>query len=122
MPIEKDIRDVLKDDASVASVVGTAIYPQEIPQDYPLPAITYHRSGNEPQYALDGETTLKNPQFAIDIWCESYEQARTLTDYVKAAMGAESSRFTAVQTTEFEIYEDDSGVHHISLDYSVWHN
>lgn len=121
MSVETDLYDTLTEDASIAGVVGTKVYPEFVPQQIDMPAITYYISGVMPQYALAGVEDLKNTHMAIDVWCATYSQLRTLTEYVKAAMDGESTLFTAVLLEQIDIYEEGTLTHRTSLDYSIWH-
>lgn len=57
---------------------GFRIYPELLPQNELVPAITYHKDGESHDYAFDGHIGLIPVEFQIDCWGDTYAAAKGL--------------------------------------------
>lgn len=113
MTIETDIN------AALDSVVSNRVYPNKLPQSPTYPAITYFRVTGRRMWSLSGSANLQNPRFQVDVWAQSYSDARTTADSVITAM-AGSSNFKVGGASDQDMYEPDTQLHRVSIDFSVW--
>ena len=114
------LRDRLVADGTVAGLVSTRIYAFQIEQDCTLPAISFQHIGDDPQNDLDGSTVVNNQHWEVDCWADSYSEASTLADAVEAAVLATGADFTAVRTDRGALFENQTGLYVITLDFSLW--
>ena len=105
--------------ASLTTLVSNRIYPIMMPQDPTLPAITYQRISNNPQWAMGGACGLDNPRMQIDCWTTSFAASKALGDALRKAM-AMPGTFNAIQLNDQDIYEVDTEIYRVSMDYSCW--
>lgn len=84
--IEKAIVSVLRNNGNVAGLVGTRIYPHEIPQSASVPAITYKQTSGERDHTMDGPSGFASPEYEITCWDDSYGTPRVLARYVRTAL------------------------------------
>lgn len=68
--------------SGVSALVGTRIYPLELPQKPTYPAIRYQRISNTD---TNGNTALRETRWQIDCWGQTYAAATALAAQVKAA-------------------------------------
>lgn len=117
------VRALLTNDATVAALVGTRIYPMQMPLDATLPAITIHEiSGNE-----DHVTGHGYPRFQISCWSTSFSQAQSMKEAVKDVL----NRYKGVASGNHikqiaflnsqDMYETESKIYHTYLDFRVTH-
>ena len=76
------VQDMLTDDAGVAALVGTRVYPVALPQTPTYPAISYQRISTTPQ---GGSTTLRVSRYQINCWATSYGGVQSLANAVITA-------------------------------------
>lgn len=117
--IEIDIFSYLRNDPTVAALVGSRIYPLLLPQDYDLPAITYTKISGSRINAKTGQTGLANPRFQFSCWGKTYLEAKKVADAVRIAMN--QFKGDAYMQDEQDFYEPDTGLYHVPVDFIVWH-
>lgn len=87
------------------------------------PYITYQRITAIEQTSLDtngGTGNLYNTIMQIDVWASSYGAAQTLAESVKTALKGWSNQ--NVVQSELDEYEQDTKLHRVLLDVSIWHS
>lgn len=72
--IEEDLFLSLKDIAPT--------YPMILPQNATFPALTYSVVTDIPHQALYGNIFERDARFQVDVWAESYSEAKSLKDTV----------------------------------------
>ncbi|MBS1170025.1 MAG: hypothetical protein H6R01_943 [Burkholderiaceae bacterium] len=113
MSIQGEISGLLDSLAAGGVWAGTA------PTNPTRPYITFFRSSNMPDNTLAGASGAVRTRLQIDVWASSYDEAQTLAMAVKAALGAWSRKF--IVEIEQDIFEDDTLLHRVLIDISVWH-
>ena len=83
MSVHKDLRDYLLADSTITALVGQRVYVEELPQNSPLPAITFLRVNVDHDHDLEGETGLATARFQIDSWADSPLNALALAERVR---------------------------------------
>lgn len=111
-------------DPSVAGIVGTRIYPKELPQTATLPALSYHVVFARGTYSYTGPSTLVRARVQMDAWANTYAQAVSLTEAVRRALVPFSNETVqgAFCTSTFDVPEPVPNVHHRAADYLVCFN
>ena len=114
------VRARLIADGTVLALVASRIYMIQLEQNCTLPAISTVPLGETPQNAIGGENALKNESWQVDCWDNSYTDVETLADAVESAMAAAGTDFDAVRTDRSVLFENQTGLYRISIDYSLW--
>jgi hypothetical protein len=112
--------------AEVAAL-GDRFYPVKLPQEPTLPAITYRRlSPGASDMTLDGPGGLKEPRIRLDVWDTSFTGARAIAEAVKTALNGfrgvcgDQELQGVFLAAEQDLYEDDTELHRVLLEFSVW--
>lgn len=79
--IDEAVRSILLADTAVYSLVGTRIYPLELPLRCTLPAISYSKPSNV------CKRVTRNPRFQIDCW----DKYGNFTEVQNLALAVESA-------------------------------
>lgn len=122
--IEFDVYAHLSGHAEITTFVGDEIYPIILPQrEEPYPSswagITYFLVSHPEVYSKDGPSGLSFPRMQISVWSPSYTKAKQLAELVKAAMHGYAE--FATKENEDDIYEADTKLYHIPLDFIIQH-
>ena len=117
--IETKIYAHLSTTTAITASVSTRIWPMTLPDNPTYPAITYERISSNPQFGLSGYASLDNPIITIDCWTTSYDQAKTLSTRVHAAMDS-AGTFKANLLTDNDDYNPDLQIYRVVQDYSCW--
>lgn len=86
MSAETDIYAALAGDAALAALVNGRVYPDTIPEECPLPAIAFIRSGGEKFYGLDNSLHAERVRMRIVCWAETRTAANEVGDAVTEAL------------------------------------
>lgn len=115
--IEKDLFDTLKNDATVAGLVGTRIYPLHMPQGVPMPAVVYQRISTTPINSLDGDTGVDAVRMQVSCWAATYLASRALSDAVRAAVTGNMPAVTEMDMTD---RDDELQYFRTIMDFRIW--
>lgn len=122
------IRARLIADTTVATAVGTAIYPVTLPQNPPDKSITLTLINEGRGHTLTGEYS-PNSLVQIDCWATAYSDSVSIADAVSASL--ESFRGTmgsilyvsaCLQRSRQTLYESDTLQNRVVLEFDVWHS
>lgn len=117
MTFEADLRSHLLNSVSV----GERIWPVTR-ANQTLPAITYQRIAGVPQNDLDGDDgNLLNIRMQIDVWATTHDAVKALAEAVRTRMQTAASTFHAVMILDQDIYEDESRIYRVLMDFSCWY-
>lgn len=86
MSAETELRAGLVAHGPLVALVGQRIYPDAIPEDKPLPAVVYVRSGTERIRSTSGRNFGEWVDVSIQCWAETRTQADAVADEVIAAV------------------------------------
>lgn len=127
------IRALLIADGATAALVGTRIYPNELPQKVQLPAIVYTLISDVPEASFDGDTstTLKAARLQIDCYARAdgsgsaprgaYEKAHAVAACVERVVGNLAEHdLSANYESARDLYDNVSQYHRVSMDFTVW--
>jgi hypothetical protein len=129
------LRAYLLDDAAIAAIVGTRIYPIVLPQGQVQTSIVYTRISGFGDNHMLGPSGLSRPRIQIDCWSQSADTAAQLANLVKERVDGfrgswlwgEDSPAEAIVVQgvffegERENYDDAAGLYRVSRDYFIWH-
>ena len=123
MDIEERIRARLR--TELASLVGSRVYPTEVPQRATLPAVTYTRLDSDWSHAMGADTGNVHARFSVGYWDENYLNAITGAGEIKTAMSryAAPNGGTIIEDCflegEWQDHDPERGAYSISLDYQI---
>jgi hypothetical protein len=117
--IEEALRTILLADPTLYALVGTRIYPVQLPLDCTLPALSYFQV-SEPFNRITG-----TPRFQIDIFSNDYSQVKQIKAAVENALNGYSGTVSdhnieiIVPLSSFDSYDSETGVYHIPYDFKI---
>jgi Protein of unknown function (DUF3168) len=132
--IRVGLRAYLLDDAAIAAIVGTRVYPIVLPQGQVQTSIVYTRISGFGDNHMLGPSGLSRPRIQIDCWSQSIDTAAQLANLVKERIdgflgtwlwGEDSPEEAIVvqgvfYENEREDYDDVSKLYRVSRDFFVW--
>lgn len=129
--MQGDFRTILTGDAGVSALVGTKIYWSEIPQGKTRPVICLHLVSELNNHTMGGTVDLEDATVQVDCWGDTWTDAITLSEAVKAALDGYSGTvgstvfqgvFKRSERQDFQKPGNGEGKYHrVSSDYQVFH-
>lgn len=89
MSPEELVNTTLTGAAAVTAIVSDRIFPDEIPQERPLPAIVYRRAGTDPRFTLNDTLALTRALMRVSCWAATRMAAELLADEAQTALVAQ---------------------------------
>lgn len=86
MNVESAIYNILKNNAPVAAVVGTRIYPNTAPQTTPNPCIVFQERSVDPSDTKSGVSRLDTCYIGVDCYCDTQKACKDLAKLVRTAL------------------------------------
>lgn len=86
MTIRAAVKQYLGAQATLASLVADRIFPVARPQSSPLPAVVFKRLNGAHAHWITGGAGRADPRFLIDCIADTYSDADTLAEAVRAVM------------------------------------
>ena len=86
MPIGTGVSALLLADPTVSGLIGTKIFPWEVPQGTVLPAVSYQQTGNERVRSLSGPSGRARPRLQIDVYADTYDLAHQISDAIRQVL------------------------------------
>lgn len=119
MYFEESMATYLRKDAGVQAVLGSSLYPVDIPQDAGLPACAYQRISGPRELNHDGETVWVRARIQFTVDASTYAQAKSIAGAIKAALNGFSGRMEAAPVMECRIENESDGYSHASGVFTV---
>ena len=118
---------LLQSNAGVATMVGSRVYPQLVPQTAERPAIAYQRISHIPEYSHSGFSSLAKTRFQLTLEGNTHTEALSLALAVRRALGGKTNTvgdLTVVTMVENETdgYGDTAMVPVVRMDLMMQHN
>lgn len=128
MTFESTLYTVLGQDAGVATLVGTRIYPLVRPQGGTLPAVVWQEISASPANAMDGFGNLTSYRIQITAWAKTFKAAAALRDAIRAALQAENESISPPprlrstwQPSGPDSFEQDTRLYGCPADFTIWY-
>lgn len=131
--IATGLRTLLLGDSNITAIIGTRLYPIQLPQKPTLPALTYFRVSGEEQASNSGSQDYGWARFQIDAWAETFNEAETLANLVKERLHGFSGTVSNSDSpplswvfqgifamTMRDFYEPEPKQYRVSRDYMMW--
>lgn len=106
---------------------GQRVYPQRLPQQPTLPAMTYLMVSDPIEHTHSGPSSLGHPRFQLDCWGSTYLEAKHCARQIMALMSAYVGMMGDVEVNaslplEARDNEDpETGRHWVSIDVVIWY-
>lgn len=117
--IDEAIRAILLANTTVSNIVGTRIYPLNLPLDCDFPALSYSKP-SDPYNRIVGK-----PRFQIDCWAEDFTEVQNLKIAVQNALDGYSGTVLGINIEiiipldSVDTVEQNLGVYHIPYDFKI---
>ena len=132
MSVEPGLVAHLQADAAVAALIGDRIYPGgRIPEEAPLPAITYRRVSTFAQQGIGGLASLTEVRMQVTAWAEGDSgtaTAKQIAAAVVQSLAGFRGEWGAVPISgiNFDDMQDidpdpDPEVVGVDMDFMIWH-
>jgi hypothetical protein len=118
---------LLGSNAGVATMVGSRVYPQIVPQTADRPAIAYQRISAIPEYSHSGFSSLTRTRYQLTLEGNTHMEALSLALAVRRALAGKTNTvgdLTVVTMVENESdgYGDTAQVPVVRMDLMMQHN
>lgn len=110
------IRNILRASGGVTALVDQRISPAERAQDESLPAVVLTLVSCVPQNHLNGAPTLDANRVQLDVFAETYEDAREVAAACRSALEAGG----CVLDNEMDGFEPDVSEYRVTQDFLLW--
>jgi hypothetical protein len=131
MSAAADIRTFVLADATVASLIGTRMYPLNLPQAPTFPAITYQWISGQHVQSINDRSGLSGPRVQFTAWAITYLQAEAVFEALRKrldgfnGMAGSTRIYGAILESERDILSErldpEPTVFGRSADFFVWH-
>ena len=130
MLIEQAIKTELESTTALTALIGERIYYVKAPQDVETPYIVFFKVTGPREHSHDGASGLAHPRFQFSVFSTTYYEAKQIAEQLQAALQAFSGTMgtgTGVHVgacfyeDENDLYEVESKLYHIAVDYTFWH-
>lgn len=118
---------LLQSNAGVATMVGSRVYPQLVPQNATRPAIAYKRISAIPEHSHSGFSSLTRTRYQLTLEGNTHAEALNLALAVRRALSGVRNTvgdLTVVTMVENETdgYGDTAQVPVVRMDLMMTHN
>ena len=130
MKIEQAILKELLADSGITSLIGERLYYVKAPQDVVKPYVAFFKASAPREYSHDGASKLAHPRFQFSCFATTYYEAKQITEAIRAAIEAFSGTMGGAGGVEVghcflinesDIYEENTKLFHVAVDYLIWH-
>lgn len=107
--------------------VGSRVYPQVLPQNPVLPALTYHQVSGPAERSHSGNSNLTKARYQISCWSKNYLEVKSIAVTITQALngykgGAGTKTIQAsFKANEIDDYEPDTGLRRAIVDVIITH-
>lgn len=129
MIIEQALHDQLAATTAVTDIVSTRIYPEMLPENPTLPAITYQRTSGARTQVMSAASGLAAPHFQVDAWAATYAAVKALATQVRKALdgytgtlgGTGGVAADIMLLNDIDLLDPETGWHRVVMDFEIWH-
>ena len=118
---------MLSDDTDVAALIAdagiTRVFHLVPPQDPTFPYVTYQIISGEPEYSLNGQTTLFRNRIEINVWAKNTESVQAVNLAIRKTLTAfrgtvnDTLIYGIFLENESDFYEANLKIFRMSTDY-----
>ena len=131
MYVEHALLKHLQAQTALATIVGERIYYVNAPQDVETPYIVFFKVSATRGRSLTGTSHLVTSHFQFSIFSETYYEAKQIAEQIQLALqdknneiiGGDSGVRVSIQYDgEQDLYEPETGLYHIPVEYLIDYN
>lgn len=131
MYVEHALLKHLLAQAALSALVGERIYYVNAPQDVRTPYIVFFKVSATRERSLTGTSHFVNSRFQFSIFSETYYEAKQIAGQIQLALqdknneiigGDNGVRVSIQYDNEQDLYESESGLYHIPVEYLIDYN
>ena len=126
MAIEEAIYSRLSGYSPLSALVGARIYPSKLPQDVTFPALCYLKISETSEHIFGGDIEARTARIQVSAFADNYYGVKNISKQIKAALrryagtiGTVTIEDILIEGGEMDLYEPETGIHHIPIDASV---
>ena len=130
MTVIEMLRIELLADPTILELIGSRIFPNELPQAIALPAVCCSVVSSVPEQSFDGSVSsrLVNTRVQVDVYARAvsggptaYEGAHAAADAVLEVIGnLVRPELSAQLEVARDLFDNVTQYHRVSMDFSVW--
>lgn len=127
----EEIRTALVTFPGLQALVGNGdspetyrVYSQLMPQDSAMPTIVMSKQSQIRENLLDDNGTdgVDNQRCRFNIYAKTLAECETVKTQISLALAAhDNTNFKAVEVFQLDLYEDDTHLYRVSIDFSIWY-
>ncbi len=102
--------------------INNRAYAAYAPQDVANPYIVFRLIAGSRRYSHDGFSSLSVDRVQVSVYADTYATARGVADEVINRMESWATAQATFMASQVDIYEEETKLYHIPVDYEVWHN
>lgn len=117
--IEIDLRAAMIAAPAVTALVGQRIAAGILPEGELRPYVTYSLVTGERIPSMTDSGLMRHARMQVNCWSQSYSEAKQIALAVQSAIEA-SALFEVVFIGDQDLYDPETNLFYMVLDYSVW--
>ena len=110
MNIEEALVKKLLDHAGLKALIGSKIYPEEIPQGTQLPAVFWIKVSDIKDHFLTGQSNLERPIYQFTAQANSKGAVKPVAEQIKAALCDYQGDLHGVEVQKIELQNEFSSM------------
>ena len=110
MNIEEALVKKLLDHAGLKALIGSKIYPEEIPQGTQLPAVFWIKVSDIKDHFLTGQSNLERPIYQFTAQANSKGAVRPVAEQIKKALSDYQGDLYGVEVQKIELQNELSSM------------
>lgn len=123
--IEAAVFSALTGNVPLAALVGTRVFPDQLPQETQVPALVVTVISDVPESSLDGASSaaVSNALVQVDVYAKTREETRAVATAVKDAMDLKTGStggFDCWPSSAGNLFDDETQHYRIRMDFNVW--
>ena len=130
MKIEQALSKELLAVDGVTDLIAQRLYYVKAPQNVTKPYVVFFKASGPREYSHDGASNLARPRFQFSCFATIYYVAKQIAEAIRAVIEAFSGTMggaggvevgSCFCINESDMYEDDTRLYHVAIDYLIWH-
>ena len=123
--IEEAIFSKLTSEPAVTNLVGTRVYPSQLPQNPTYPAVVYRRVSTQWPYDLSGPGNMGFPRFQFDCYGLSYGSVKGVAQTLRLVLSGFAGSVDGVEIcgiwflSEVDGFDPVADVDRVAVDFRV---
>lgn len=106
MFIEQALTSYLLSHTGLKALIGTKLYPEEIPQNTKLPAVYYLTISDTKDHILDGQCNVESPYIQWTVCAASKSSAKAVAEQIKSALCDYRGTLSGIKIQKIELQNE----------------